>query len=81
MADENINAKGAFVTNWRPTAGWVCVAGLAYNYVLQPLLNGFLAPLHMHFEPLDVTTLITLCSSFIGLSGLRSFDKLKGVTK
>src|SRR5437867_1952417 len=28
-----------FVSGWRPAVGWVCVLGLAYTFLLRPLIS------------------------------------------
>src|SRR5689334_5102322 len=32
-----------FIAGWRPAVGWVCVAALAYAYVIEPFLKFILA--------------------------------------
>lgn len=69
-----------FVAGWRPGAGWVCVAGLAYTFLAQPLLawgssiQGWPVP-----PEIDVDVLLVLLGGMLGLSGLRSVEKVKGV--
>lgn len=43
LAQVSVNAEEAkstdpFRAGWRPATGWVCVAGIAYTYIAQPLL-------------------------------------------
>lgn len=75
--------RSIFVAGWRPAVGWVCVAGLAYDFLLRPLLGwvaanvvGWSAP-----PPLDMTTLLTLLGGLLGLGTLRSVEKIRGVAK
>ncbi len=62
---------------------WVCVAALAYQYLLRPLWTG-LALIAGHPIPtpglpgLD-DNLYQLLWALLGLGAMRSFDKLKGV--
>jgi len=35
----------AFRGGWRPAAGWVCVFGLGYQFILSPILPWLLTPL------------------------------------
>lgn len=72
-----------FVGGWRPGVGWVCVAGLAYQFLAYPLLAwagsnlaGWTAP-----PELDIFTLLTLLSGMLGLSKLRTDEKIRGVAK
>ncbi len=72
-----------FVAGPRPAVMWVCVAALAYQYLLRPLWTG-LALIAGHPIPtpglpgLD-DNLYQLLWALLGLGAMRSFDKLKGV--
>jgi len=67
-----------WVSGWRPGVGWVCVAALAYQYVVRPLLIGFGVADHM---PALDDSLWELLFGMLGLGGLRTFEKVKGVEK
>lgn len=72
-------APDAFRGGWRPATGWCGVIGLLYTYLLQPLLTwassiwGIPAP-----PPLDMGDLLILLGGMLGLSGMRSLERLKG---
>lgn len=71
----------AYAARWRPTVGWVCVAGLAYQFLLQPVLPWCVALAGAHVPPLppiDNGTLIVLLTGMLGIGGMRSFDKARG---
>ncbi len=65
---------------WRPGAGWVCVAGMGYTFLAQPLLSwvsavkGWPVP-----PPIATDTLMVLLTGMLGLGGFRSVEKVKGV--
>lgn len=71
-----------FVAGWRPAVGWVCVAGLVYSFAVWPIL-AWLGPgaLHIATVPpqLDMGTLMTLLVGMLGLSGMRTLEKMNGV--
>jgi len=70
-----------FRGGWRPATGWVCVAGLAYNFVVQPILPWLVrwAGGEVPDMPnLDNDTLMALLMGMLGLGGLRTFERLKG---
>jgi hypothetical protein len=65
-----------FVSGWRPAVGWVCVLGLFYTFFLQPILVSV-----MDTPPpsLEMGDLLTLLLGMLGLGGLRTAEKIKGV--
>lgn len=70
-----------FVAGWRPAAGWVCVTGLFYQYVLYPLLIWIWAFAGIGGAPppsLDMQVMMTLLFGMLGIGAQRSYDKLKG---
>ena len=72
----DVNAKEAestnwFVAGWRPFIGWCCGLGFMYS-VLSPAL---------HLPPVDTNAMITILSGMLGIGGLRTFEKVKGITK
>jgi hypothetical protein len=70
----------AFRSGWRPAVGWVCVVGLAYTFILQPLLSWASGVWNIPAPPpLDMGDLFTLLGGMLGLGGLRTFEKLKKV--
>jgi hypothetical protein len=76
-------STSVFVSGWRPAIGWICACALAYQYLVRPLaIAGFAAFGH----PLPVMpglddNLWQLLLGMLGLGGLRTFEKLNGVTK
>lgn len=83
-----INAEEAksgnwFAASWRPFIGWVCGVAFAYHFVLQPLIAFFLAANghDMKLPAFDMDALFTVLMGMLGLGGMRSFEKYKGVTK
>tara|TARA_R100001377_G_scaffold83410_1_gene64877 strand:- start:609 stop:989 length:381 start_codon:yes stop_codon:yes gene_type:complete len=76
-------SRSLFVSGWRPCVGWVCAAALAYTYVLQPMFIFILAQTgHLVEMPaLDIAGLMPILMGLLGLGGLRSYEKVKGVAK
>ena len=56
------SSKSMFVAGWRPFVGWVCGFGVAWNFVIQPLLSwiSFLFDFDLSGAPkLDIGDLMT----------------------
>jgi hypothetical protein len=68
-----------FVSGWRPFIGWVCGIALCYHFVLQPVLvflfYSFGHP--MDLPVFNMETLTTILMGMLGLSTLRSAEKIK----
>ena len=73
-----------FKGGWRPAVGWVCALAFAYHYLLQPLLVFILTASGVDLPELpvfDMSTLLTVLGGLLGIGGLRSYEKTKGLTK
>lgn len=71
-------AKGNwFQSSWRPATAWVCVAGFAVNFLISPLA----APFGITVPQADTSTMLPVLMGMLGLGGLRSFERVKGVGK
>lgn len=71
-----------FVAGWRPFIGWVCGVIFGYNFLLQPLAI-FIMAYFGHPIPdlpaLDSSEVMTVLLGMLGLGGLRTVEKVKGV--
>ena len=70
-----------FVAGWRPAAGWCCVGGLAFEYLLRPLIQWGLqlAKVAVTLPGLDMNLMFPLLGALLGLGTLRGIEKIKGV--
>lgn len=70
-----------FVAGWRPWIGWVCGTGLAVQFLVGPLFTWIAALFgkNVVFPELDLSTLLTLLAGMLGLSGMRTAEKINGV--
>lgn len=75
--------RSLFVAGWRPAVGWTCTAALAYSYVLEPILTFGLAQAGylVDLPAVDISQMMPVLMGMLGLGGLRSWEKVKGVTK
>lgn len=71
-----------FVAGWRPATGWTCVGGLAYTFLLRPLLQ-WLALSQGWPEPpeIDNDTMMYLLVPLLGLGAYRTVEKVKKVAR
>ena len=85
---EEAKSSNWFVAGWRPAIGWTCGAGLAYQFVFMPIMNGLIKVLLILlgtktditvFVSLDISTLISCVGGLLGLGGLRTVEKLYDV--
>ena len=62
---------------------WICALGLAWAYFLAQILNWLVWTFSFDIVPPDIETegLMTLTLSMLGLGGMRSFEKFKGVAR
>ena len=67
------DAKGNwFQASWRPLIGWICGISLGINYMVAPIALGF----GVVIPQADMSVMMPLLLGMLGISGMRSFDKL-----
>ena len=77
------SSPSVFVGGWRPGVGWVCVAALACQYIARPLVQwvGIVSGHPLPDLPGIYAQLWELMLGMLGLGGLRSYEKVKGVAR
>ena len=79
-----------FVAGWRPAIGWIGAAALAYQFLLYPLMlwvwtwlqgMGWIPSTLQPPPVLKADELWVILSGILGIAGMRSFEKTKGVTR
>jgi hypothetical protein len=80
--------QNLFVAGWRPAIGWVGAGAMAYQFLLYPILvwawvwlqaEGYV-PKEVKPPPmLDTEALWVILSGMLGIAGMRSFERVKGV--
>jgi hypothetical protein len=76
------SSSSTFVAGWRPFIGWVCGIALAYTYVVYPISLWALSVWHPTMVPPKLVNnemLYELLFGMLGMGGLRTFEKYKGV--
>ncbi|MCK5615337.1 hypothetical protein KAR91_76445 [Candidatus Pacearchaeota archaeon] len=72
--------RSIFVAGWRPFIGWTCGLGLGYAWLLRPVIIdvALIYGITPQFSELPLEHMIDLVIALLGLSGLRTYEKLKG---
>ena len=68
------NSEKAFVSGARPFILWVCGVALLNNYIIRPYAMACFPEIYI---PSVDNVLFELMLGMLGLSGMRSFEKLK----
>ncbi|TMP83838.1 hypothetical protein CWB73_01020 [Pseudoalteromonas phenolica] len=74
-----VNHRSVFVAGARPFLMWVCGLGFLFAFVINPILQWLIPEQGTPMLPLNVMLELTL--GMLGLAGLRTIEKIKGVAK
>ena len=81
-------SSSVFVSGWRPAIGWIGVAAMGYQFLLYPLFQWIWkwaqatgwVPDGLEPPPvLDAEQLWVILTGILGIAGMRSVEKTKGV--
>ncbi len=75
--------RSIFVAGWRPAIGWICGAAFAWHFVISQVVVFTLGVTGQSIPELptfDMGSLMTVLGGMLGLGGLRTYEKWKGVT-
>ena len=78
---EEAKSASLFVSGWRPAIGWTCGFGLLYVSVMLPIAE-FVAKMYGYagtFPEVDTSITMQVLFGMLGLSGMRTYEKAKGV--
>ena len=81
---EEAASGSLFKGGWRPFVGWVCGFAFCYHFIIQPViifivaLTGIIIP---DLPSFNMNTLLTVLGGLLGIGGLRTYEKQKGLTK
>ena len=70
--------RSIFVAGWRPAIGWVCTAGLAMTFLVNPILQWFTGKTG---PELPEGIILELVLALLGLGALRTVEKMNGKAK
>ena len=76
-------SNSMFVSGWRPAVGWVCVLGMAANFIVIPMTNFVLALFEspITIPLIDTATMMPVLMGMLGLGAMRSTEKIKKVSR
>lgn len=72
-----------FIGGWRPAIGWACASALWFQYMVTPVVM-WVAEIAGHVLPKPPTldaVLWELMFALLGMGGLRTYEKIKGVAR
>ena len=81
---EEAASGSIFKGGWRPFIGWVCGIAFFYHFICQPVIIFIVAIIGLQMPSLpefEMGTLLTVLGGMLGIGGLRTYEKQKGLTK
>jgi hypothetical protein len=87
LADAKSTATGIggiMQRSWRPLIGMSCALAIFWEFVLKQFIVFFLAVFEVEtldLPSLDMSVLMPLVMSLLGMAGLRTYEKQKGISK
>lgn len=87
LADAKSTATGLsgfMQRSWRPLIGMSAAIAIFWEFVLKQFLMFIIATFQIDTYPLpslDMSVLMPLVLSLLGMAGLRTYEKQKGITK
>ena len=72
-----------FIAGWRPAIGWVCALSYGYAFLVGPIATQVATGMggSWPLPPIDMENMLYVLGGLLGLGGLRTFEKVRGVTK
>jgi phenylpyruvate tautomerase PptA (4-oxalocrotonate tautomerase family) len=81
---EEAKSRNIFIAGWRPFVGWTCGLALFWHFLGLPVtlfITGWFDLQHPPLPEFDMQSLMTVLLGMLGLGGMRTFEKFKGITK
>ncbi|MDR2820946.1 MAG: holin family protein [Desulfovibrio sp.] len=72
-----------FVSGWRPAFGWIGAAAFAWLFLGKPVVEMYCAirGMEVKLPAIDADGLLYMVFGILGISGSRTFEKMKGCTR
>ena len=81
---EEAKSRNIFVSGWRPSVGWCCSLALFAHFLVFPTMDvvtAYMGVAPVAYPQVDMDSLMTVLLGLLGLGGMRSYEKAKGLTK
>ena len=80
---EQAKHPSIFVAGARPAIMWICAFGLGWQFVFQPVAVWIIAVggIDVVLPIIETEGLLSLTLALLGLGGMRSFEKSKGILR
>ena len=80
---EQSKHPSVFVAGARPAIMWICAFGLGWQFIFQPVTVWLFAVMNsdLVLPIFETEGLMPLTLSLLGLGGMRSFEKYKGIQR
>ena len=76
--------RNIFVSGWRPFLGWILAGAMGWHFVFAPMtmfICSYAGVVMPELVVFDMDQLMTVLLGMLGLGGLRTAEKIKGITK
>jgi hypothetical protein len=76
--------RSVFIAGWRPFLGWGLSFAMIWHFVIVPMITfgfAYAGVVPPELPAFDMESLMTVLLGMLGLGGLRTFEKAKGLTK
>ncbi|BAQ87123.1 conserved protein of unknown function [uncultured Mediterranean phage uvMED] len=80
---EQAKHSSIFVAGARPAIMWICALGLMFHFILFPIAEWIITIWFpdLFLPSLDTEQILGLTISLLGLGGMRSWEKSKGIAR
>jgi hypothetical protein len=78
ITKQEASHRSVFVAGWRPGLMWLCIAILGFNYIVAPVAMSFGHEVPQISDPAHIFNLIMAA---MGVAGLRTVEKARGLTR
>ncbi|MFA5176648.1 MAG: 3TM-type holin [Candidatus Omnitrophota bacterium] len=80
-----LQTRSIFLAGWRPFLGWVLASSIAFRIIIFPMVQwiagGFFNYTIPQFDTSMDGIMTELIFGMLGLAGMRTYEKQKGLTK